>query len=93
MPQVIGDWPDQQPEKKGNPPAPQIHLLRAEGAGQGRAESRRQNRGHALAGKLPAGEEAPPLRVLLREKSGCDAELSAGGEALNEPGCNDQRRR
>ena len=68
-------------------------MLRAEGAGQGRAESCRHDGGQTLAGKLPAGEEAPPLRLLLSEKSGCDAEFSAGGEALNEPRRNDQRRR
>src|SRR5690606_14588468 len=50
---------------------------------QAGAEAGRQQRGEALAGHLPAGEEAAPVGRVFGQEGGGAAELAAGREALD----------
>ncbi len=92
-PDIVGDRTDQEPEDERYSPSPAFQLIGGQRTRQHDTERGGENRGQALAGELPAGEETAAIGILLRQKRRRTAELATRREALQHARDHDHDRR
>ncbi len=90
-PDDLADRNDQDANQEGDAPPPGLECGRRQRMTEHQCNQGSENSGNALAGRLPAGVEAPRslIRILEQHRAG-RAHLAADGEALDQAGKNHQ---